>query len=93
MLKEIVFASSVILISQVSAVDCDCGSVDISKRPKDAPVISEVNRDIDWYARMLHGTSRPYPHSFSFIEDQGNWYTPFNKAGMLAPYDIRNWHK
>jgi hypothetical protein len=90
MLREITFASSVILVSQVSAIDCD---TNISERPKGAPVISKVVHDRDWHVQALHGISKPYPYSFSFIKNQGNWYTPFNKAGMLGPYDIRGWHK
>jgi hypothetical protein len=37
--------------------------------------------------------SQPYPASLRFLEDQGNWYTPFNRPGMLPPYDIRGWHR
>ncbi len=92
MLREIIFASSVILISQAFAVDCVSGT-NISERPKDAPVVNKVVHDINWYAQALYGVSKPYPHSLSFIKSQGNWYTPFNKAGMLTPYDIRSWHK
>lgn len=90
MLKEIIFVSSVILVGRVLA--CDDG-VNTSERPKDAPIVSEVVHDKDWYVQALHGVSKPYPYSFNFIKDQGNWYTPFNKAGMLPPYDIRDWHK
>lgn len=92
MLKEIVFVSSVVLVGQALAVDCTDGA-NISERPKGAPVISGVEHDDDWYAKALYGVSRPYPYSFSFVKDQGNWSTPFNKAGMLPPYDIRGWHK
>ena len=28
-----------------------------------------------------------------FLEDQGNWYTPFNHPGMTGRYDIRGWHR
>ena len=90
MLREITFALSVVLVSQVSAIECD---TNISERPKDAPVISKVAHDTNWHEQSLHGISKPYPYSFSFIKNQGNWYTPFNKAGMLGPYDIRGWHK
>ena len=90
MLKEIVFVSSVVLVSQVLAHD---ESANRSERPKDAPVISKVVHDSDWYVQALSGVSKPHPYSFSFIKNQGNWYTPFSKAGMLPPYDIRGWHK
>ena len=96
MLKKIVFASSVVFASQaltcVDSANC-VGVADTSERPKDAPVISKVEHDSNWYAQALHGVSKPYPYSLNFIDNQGNWYTPFNKAGMLPPYDIRGWHK
>lgn len=62
------------------------------ERPVGAPVITEVQRGPEWYARALTGISRPYPSSLRFLEDQGNWYTPFNHPGMLGRYDIRGWH-
>ncbi|MCU0836328.1 MAG: hypothetical protein MUC77_18150 [Chromatiaceae bacterium] len=63
-----------------------------SQRPAGAPVILEVQRDAEWYRRALTGISAPYPASLRFLEDQGNWYTPFTRPGMLPPYDIRGWH-
>ncbi len=24
---------------------------------------------------------------------QGEWYTPFSRAGMSGPYDLRGWHR
>ncbi|HHB12927.1 MAG TPA: hypothetical protein ENK62_06990 [Chromatiales bacterium] len=61
-------------------------------RPKGAPVIKEVHKDAAWYRQALHGIQPPYPASFRFLEDQGNWHTPFNRPGMLPPYDLRGWH-
>lgn len=63
-----------------------------SQRPEGAPAIREVQRDAEWYRRALTGISQPYPASLRFLEDQGNWYTPFNRPGMTGPYDIRGWH-
>ena len=63
-----------------------------SHRPEGAPVIREVHREPGWYARALTGISQPYPASLRFLEDQGNWYTPFNRPGMTGRYDIRGWH-
>ena len=45
-----------------------------------------------WYQRALTGVAPPYPSSLRFLEDQGEWYTPFNHPGMTGPYDIRRWH-
>lgn len=62
------------------------------QRPEGAPVIQDVDKDYGWYDGALTGVSKPYPSSLRFLEDQGNWYTPFNRPGMTVPYDIRNWH-
>lgn len=61
-------------------------------RPVGAPVILEVQREPGWYTRALTGISQPYPASLRFLEDQGNWYTPFIHPGMTGRYDIRGWH-
>jgi hypothetical protein len=63
------------------------------QRPAAAPVITTVNHDQDWYMRALHGITRPYPANLRFLEDQGNWYTPFNHPGATGRYDIRNWYR
>ena len=62
------------------------------ERPAGAPVIEWVRHDQSWYARALTGIAKPWPRSLYFLENQGNWYTPFNHPGMLPPYDIRGWH-
>lgn len=66
--------------------------VDPSQRPQGAPRITEVIRAPGWYTRALTGIFQPYPFSLRFLEDQGNWYTPFNRPGMRRPYDLRGWH-
>ena len=64
-----------------------------SQRPQGAPVIQQVQRDPGWYNRALTGISMPYPNSLRFLENQGNWYTPFDRPGMHSPYDIRGWYR
>ena len=64
-----------------------------SERPAGAPMIREVQKPQGWYTRALTGISQPYPSSLRFLEDQGNWYTPFNHPGMHGPYDIRGWYR
>jgi hypothetical protein len=81
----LVAASSVWAEYPVAGVNPD-------RRPADAPVISVYVKDGDWYRRSLRGIERPYPSSLKFLEDQGAWYTPFNRPGMTGRYDIRNWH-
>lgn len=64
-----------------------------SERPAGAPMIREVRKPQGWYTRALTGISQPYPSSLRFLEDQGNWYTPFNHPGMQGRYDIRGWYR
>lgn len=61
-------------------------------RPAGAPQITSVTRDQAWLQRAMHGISQPHPQSLRWLDDQGNWYTPFNRPGMPPPYDIRGWH-
>jgi hypothetical protein len=56
-------------------------------------MIREVRKPQGWYTRALTGISQPYPSSLRFLEDQGNWYTPFNHPGMQGRYDIRGWYR
>ncbi len=62
------------------------------RRPVGAPFIQNLKKDKDWYAKALTGLEQPYPFSFRFLEDQGRWYTPFTRPGMLDRYDVRQWH-
>lgn len=63
------------------------------QRPANAPTVPPVtNRSKEWYQKALTGVSEPYPPSLNFLDNQGNWYTPFTRPGMVGPYDIRRWH-
>ena len=63
------------------------------ERPKAAPVVDAVAaKDDQWYANATHGLPGPHPANFRFLEDQGNWFTPFTRPGMTGPYDMRHWH-
>jgi hypothetical protein len=62
-------------------------------RPVGAPTIKTVDKQKDWYKQALTGIDAPYPASLHFLENQGNWFIPFIRPGMLDRYDIRNWHK
>jgi len=62
------------------------------RRPDGAPVISKVERDQAWYAHALRGVEKPYPNSLIFLENQGNWFTPFTRPGMTGLYDLRGLH-
>ena len=63
------------------------------QRPGDAPIIKTAEKSESWYQQALMGIQQPYPSSvINFLEDQGNWHTPFNQPGMIRPYDLRGWH-
>jgi hypothetical protein len=82
----------VLLSGNVFSSEYPIGGSTPDMRPQGAPVITTINKDNDWYKRALTGVVSPYPNSLSFLEDQGNWYTPFTRPGMLGVYDIRNMH-
>lgn len=64
-----------------------------SLRPADAPSLAAVAKDARWFQKALTGVEAPYPSSLTFLEDQGNWYTPFTQPGMTGAYDLRRWHR
>lgn len=57
------------------------------------PVINDVARPIEWYQRAFFGIEMPYPWTLRFVNDQGNWDSPFMAPGMTGRYDIRGWHR
>lgn len=63
------------------------------QRPEGAPALEWVKREQEWFQESLTGINRPYPRSLYFLDNQGNWYTPFVQQGMLPPYDLRGWHR
>ncbi len=69
------------------------GGTTPSVRPPGAPVVRQFDKPAGWYTKALTGVVPPYPGSLRFLEDQANWYTPFDHPGMIAPYDLRNLHK
>ncbi|MBP2295307.1 hypothetical protein [Azospirillum rugosum] len=68
------------------------GSAPSVRRP-DAPALAAVAKDARWYQKALSGVDSPYPTSLKFLDDQGNWYTPFTQPGMTGRYDLRHWHR
>lgn len=86
-------AGLMLMISIGVSADYPVAGTNPSMRPVEAPVIHQVHRDSAWYQQALHGIEEPYPTSFRFLEDQGDWHTPFNQPGLTGPYDIRRWHR
>lgn len=80
------------LAAAVQAGDYPIAGLDPSQRPAGAPEIRTVSKDGAWYEQALTGLPAPHPASLSFLEDQGNWHTPFDRPGMTPPYDLRGWH-
>ncbi|MEI2735696.1 MAG: hypothetical protein V9G24_13405 [Rhodoblastus sp.] len=61
------------------------------RRPEGAPTIVSFVRAPGWERRFFAGVAEPRPESLSWSANQGGWYTPFDRPGMIGPYDIRNW--
>lgn len=86
---------SLLYVGMTAAVSADyfIAGTHPSQRPAGAPQITAVVHPGQWYSNALLGVTRPYPLSLRFLEDQGNWHTPFNRPGMPGRYDIRGWHQ
>ena len=92
-LKIISFGVVASFIFGVSAhAEYPIAGVTPDQRPEGAPEITSIDKNPDWYEGALRGVSKPYPNSLKFLENQGNWYTPFTRPGMPGPYDIRGLH-
>jgi hypothetical protein len=87
-----VFGAMFVMAPASILADEFIAGVEPSQRPAGAPVIASFNKDAAWYRHALSGVVAPYPPSLRFLENQGAWYTPFNRPGLTGPYDIRNWH-
>jgi len=66
--------------------------LDPTTRPANAPTISTDQHSAVWHTQALNGISVPIPESLDFLDDQGNWFTPFTRPGMVGLYDLRGWH-
>ncbi len=91
------FSTHLLWYNDVTHINCFCKSPYISlapyQRPAGAPVIELVRHNQAWYKQALTGVPQPYPRSLYFLENQGNWYTPFTHPGMTGRYDLRGWHQ
>ncbi len=87
-------AAAYMVLSVTSATSQDdphVAGLTPDQRPAWAPKITTVVRSPDWEERAVAGIATPLP-PLPFLKDQGNWYTPFTRPGMLGPYDIRGLH-
>ena len=87
------FIFSTTASSSAMAADYPVAGTAPWQRPVGAPVIEWVQHDRIWYEQALTGINTPYPRSLYFLDNQGDWYTPFNRPGMPMPYDLRKWHQ
>ena len=85
--------TGVVSVVAVSVTANPVAGVNPAQRPDGAPVITSVDHDGQWYQNALTGVQQPYPSSLRFLEDQGNWHTPFNRPGMPGRYDVRGWYR
>ena len=94
LVKVLLVLTATLAVSSGSAFSgqLPIAGVEPSQRPEGAPFIDQYDKTSDWRDQALQGVQEPYPPSLQFLEDQGAWYTPFNRPGMTSPYDLRNWH-
>ena len=63
------------------------------RRPDMAPRVLVTAHPQAWYAHAVSGIAAPYPRSLFFLDNQGDWFTPFDRPGMVGRYDLRGWHR
>ncbi len=81
------------MTSSTDAANYPIAGTTPAQRPANAPIIEWVQHNRTWYQQALTGINPPYPRSLYFLDNQGNWYTPFTRPGMSAPYDLRGWYQ
>ena len=91
--RVLIVATGIALAGAARAGEYPIAGVQPHQHPAGAPTVQGVVKGPAWYARALTGLAPPHPSSFRFLEDQGNWSTPFNRPGMPGPYDLRGWHQ
>ena len=62
------------------------------ERPAGAPTIRSAPKNLETTARRTTGVAKPLPDGLEWLKDQGAWYTPFDRPGMVSYYDVRGWH-
>lgn len=102
MIRPIFVFLAASLASSAMAPDCSAATPGNSvpyvagmaphQRPANAPAIREFRQTPEWRQTALRGVSEPVPTSLKFLNDQGAWYTPFDRAGMPGYYDLRQMH-
>lgn len=62
-----------------------------TQRPSAAPRVTRAAPPPEAVARARRGIDQAQ-RGFSFLSDQGAWYTPFDRPGMTGRYDLRRLH-
>lgn len=62
------------------------------RRPDAAPVVRNDLVDASIKQARLIGITTPWPGNVERIAEQGAWYSPMFRPGMVGPYDLRGWH-
>jgi hypothetical protein len=63
------------------------------RRPSAAPVMPEPPGGPERLATLAKGVEAPIPEGVVRLNVPGRWFTPFERPGMTAPYDLRGWHQ
>ena len=54
------------------------------ERPAGAPLIKTLARTPEQTARLTAGVAQPLPLGIEWLKDQGAWYNPFTRPGMVG---------
>ena len=89
--RVLIFALFSLLTAAVVAENAPIAGLQPQARPLGAPLIQTFEPGPAWRAQALRGIGEP-PSGLNFLQDQGAWYTPFNRPNLLGKYDIRRLH-
>jgi hypothetical protein len=89
----VILLLSMVGVGSVAHGQSFVAGVQPNRRPEGAPRIQTMEKSPQWHRSATAGVVRPVPPSLKFLDDQGAWYTPFNRPGMTGRFDIRKLHR
>ena len=79
--------------AQTTAQPSFIGGTTPDRRPEGAPRVTTFKKSKTWWAQARRGIDKPYPKDLTFLDDQGAWFTPFDRPNMPSPYDLRGLYR
>lgn len=88
-LNALVAAATALILAAPAMADTTVAGLAPYQRPASAPVLDKAPAQ----PKAATGIVEPIPASVAaMLKDQGAWYSPFTRPGMVGYYDLRGWH-